>query len=77
MPASWQHVRSAVVESNAIIYELHVKAFNDGNADGIGDFQGLLQKLDYLQSLRRSPVSGFCRSFRRLCAMTGTTSPTT
>ncbi|HEX4274984.1 MAG TPA: maltose alpha-D-glucosyltransferase [Bryobacteraceae bacterium] len=36
---------------DAIIYELHVKAFNDSNADGIGDFQGLLQKLDYLQSL--------------------------
>ncbi len=36
---------------DAIIYELHVKAFNDSNADGIGDFQGLLQKLDYLQDL--------------------------
>src|SRR3954452_14346951 len=36
---------------DAIIYELHVKAFADGNADGIGDFPGLLQKLDYLQDL--------------------------
>ncbi len=36
---------------DAIIYELHVKAFADGNADGIGDFQGLIQKLDYLQDL--------------------------
>ena len=36
---------------DAIIYELHVKAFNDSNADGIGDFQGLIQKLDYLQAL--------------------------
>jgi len=36
---------------DAIIYELHVKAFNDSNADGIGDFQGLIQKLDYLQDL--------------------------
>jgi maltose alpha-D-glucosyltransferase / alpha-amylase len=36
---------------DAIIYELHVKAFADSNADGIGDFQGLLQKLDYLQNL--------------------------
>ncbi|HTR30205.1 MAG TPA: maltose alpha-D-glucosyltransferase [Puia sp.] len=36
---------------DAIIYELHIKAFCDGNADGIGDFQGLLQKLDYLQDL--------------------------
>ena len=36
---------------DAIIYELHIKAFCDGNGDGIGDFQGLLQKLDYLQDL--------------------------
>ena len=36
---------------NAIIYELHVRAFKDSNADGIGDFQGLIQKLDYLQDL--------------------------
>jgi maltose alpha-D-glucosyltransferase/alpha-amylase len=35
----------------AIIYELHVRSFHDGNADGIGDFQGLTQKLDYLQDL--------------------------
>ena len=36
---------------DAIIYELHVRAFKDSNADGIGDFPGLLQKLDYLQDL--------------------------
>ncbi|GAB3768237.1 maltose alpha-D-glucosyltransferase [Spirosoma horti] len=36
---------------DAIIYELHIKAFSDGNSDGIGDFQGLLGKLDYLQEL--------------------------
>jgi len=36
---------------DAVIYELHVKAFFDGNNDGIGDFPGLLQKLDYLQDL--------------------------
>ena len=36
---------------DAVIYELHIKAFCDGDADGIGDFQGLLQKLDYLQDL--------------------------
>ena len=33
---------------DAIIYELHVRAFCDSNADGIGDFKGLTQKLDYL-----------------------------
>jgi maltose alpha-D-glucosyltransferase / alpha-amylase len=36
---------------DAIIYELHVKAFADGNDDGIGDFLGLMGKLDYLQTL--------------------------
>jgi maltose alpha-D-glucosyltransferase/alpha-amylase len=36
---------------DAVFYELHVKAFYDGNADGIGDFHGLREKLDYLQWL--------------------------
>src|SRR3954465_8289141 len=36
---------------DAILYELHVKAFADSNNDGIGDFRGLMGKLDYLQQL--------------------------
>src|SRR5690554_164484 len=36
---------------DAVIYELHIKAFNDSNSDGIGDFEGLMEKLDYLQDL--------------------------
>ena len=36
---------------DAIIYELHVRAFKDSNDDGIGDFPGLIQKMDYLQDL--------------------------
>lgn len=36
---------------DAIIYELHVKAFYDSNNDGIGDFKGLIEKLDYLEAL--------------------------
>lgn len=36
---------------DAVIYELHVRAFCDSNGDGIGDFRGLRQKLDYLQDL--------------------------
>ncbi|MGC2298220.1 MAG: maltose alpha-D-glucosyltransferase [Acidobacteriaceae bacterium] len=36
---------------DAVIYEVHVKAFSDSNNDGIGDFPGLTQKLDYLQDL--------------------------
>lgn len=36
---------------DAVIYELHVRAFRDSNSDGIGDFRGLTQKLDYIQGL--------------------------
>jgi maltose alpha-D-glucosyltransferase/alpha-amylase len=35
----------------AVFYELHVKAYCDSNADGIGDFRGLVTKLDYIQDL--------------------------
>jgi len=36
---------------DAVIYQLHVRSFYDSNNDGIGDFKGLIQKLDYVQSL--------------------------
>ena len=36
---------------DALIYELHVRAFMDSNADGSGDFRGLVEKLPYLQDL--------------------------
>src|SRR5487761_1307790 len=36
---------------DAIIYEVHVKAFYDSAGDGIGDFKGLTSKLDYLKDL--------------------------
>lgn len=36
---------------HAVIYQLHIRSFFDGNGDGIGDFNGLTQKLDYLQDL--------------------------
>ena len=42
-PARWYQ--------DAIIYELHVRAFADSNDDGIGDFRGLTGRLDYLQDL--------------------------
>src|SRR4026209_2329836 len=41
---------------DAIIYELHVKTFHDSNADGIGAFRGLIEKLDYLQELGISAI---------------------
>jgi maltose alpha-D-glucosyltransferase/alpha-amylase len=36
---------------DAVIYQLHVKAFSDSNADGVGDFPGLIERLDYLKDL--------------------------
>ncbi len=36
---------------DAIIYQLHVKSFFDSNNDGIGDFAGLIEKLDYVAGL--------------------------
>lgn len=36
---------------DAVLYEVHVRAFQDGNQDGIGDFVGLTQRLDYLADL--------------------------
>ncbi|MEX1073842.1 MAG: maltose alpha-D-glucosyltransferase, partial [Burkholderiales bacterium] len=36
---------------DAVIYQLHVKAFFDSNGDGLGDFRGLTEKLDYVRDL--------------------------
>jgi maltose alpha-D-glucosyltransferase / alpha-amylase len=36
---------------DAVVYQLHIKAFRDSNADGLGDFRGLIEKLDYIQQL--------------------------
>jgi maltose alpha-D-glucosyltransferase / alpha-amylase len=36
---------------DAVFYELHVRSFQDGNNDGIGDFKGLATRLDYLKEL--------------------------
>jgi maltose alpha-D-glucosyltransferase/alpha-amylase len=36
---------------DAIVYQLHVRAFADSNNDGVGDFAGLTEKLDYLREL--------------------------
>src|SRR6201982_1759874 len=42
---------AALWYKDAIIYQLHVKTFHDSDADGMGDFRGLMDKLDYLQEL--------------------------
>src|SRR5690348_2644219 len=36
---------------DAVIYQLHIKSFFDSNDDGIGDFRGLIQKLDYIAEI--------------------------
>lgn len=41
---------------DAIIYQLHVKSFFDGNGDGIGDFTGLIAKLDHIAALGVSAI---------------------
>ena len=41
---------------DAIIYQVHVKSFCDANGDGIGDFEGLTQKLDYIRELGATAI---------------------
>ncbi len=41
---------------DAIIYQLHVKSFFDANNDGIGDFIGVTQKLDYIKDLGATAI---------------------
>ena len=43
--------QDALWYKDAIIYQVHVRTFYDSNGDGVGDFQGLEQKLEYLQEL--------------------------
>ena len=44
-------MRTSLWHQDAIIYQLHVRTFFDANGDGIGDFAGLIAKLDYLEAL--------------------------
>ncbi|MGH9712759.1 MAG: maltose alpha-D-glucosyltransferase [Candidatus Acidiferrales bacterium] len=41
---------------DSVIYQLHVRTFYDSNSDGIGDFRGLQQKIDYLQALNVNAI---------------------
>ena len=47
---------------DAVIYELHVRAFHDSDADGGGDFRGLTEKLPYLQDLGVTAMAVTCFS---------------
>ena len=66
--AAWYH--------DAVIYEVHVRAFADANGDGIGDFRGLTSSLDYLRDLGVTTL-WLLPFYPRRSAMTATTSPTT
>jgi maltose alpha-D-glucosyltransferase / alpha-amylase len=46
-----EHREDPLWYKDAIIYQLHVKAFFDSDNDGIGDFKGLTERLDYIKDL--------------------------
>ena len=50
-PATIAFTQDPLWYKDAVIYQLHVKSFFDSNNDGIGDFAGLTQKLDYIKEL--------------------------
>ena len=41
---------------NAVIYNIYPQSFNDSNGDGIGDINGLIEKLDYIEEMGYSAV---------------------
>ena len=49
--ASLPHIEDPLWFKDAVIYQIHIKSFFDGNNDGVGDFPGLMQKLDYISEL--------------------------
>src|ERR1700761_7094831 len=49
-PGTWFE-RDPLWFKTSVFYEIHMRAFFDGNDDGSGDFRGLTEKLDYLQWL--------------------------
>lgn len=40
----------------SVVYQIYPKSFNDSNGDGVGDIQGIIEKLDYLKELDRKSV---------------------
>jgi len=56
LEAALQSETDALWYKDAVIYQLHVKTFHDGNNDGFGDFKGLMEKLDYIQDLGVSAI---------------------
>ena len=58
-----------------MIYQVHVKSFFDSNNDGIGDFPGLIDKLDYIAELGVNTI--WLLPFYPRHGATATTSPNT
>ncbi|HJV12109.1 MAG TPA: alpha-amylase family glycosyl hydrolase, partial [Burkholderiales bacterium] len=56
LEAALQSETDSLWYKDAVIYQLHVKTFHDGNNDGFGDFKGLMEKLDYIQDLGVSAI---------------------
>ena len=61
---------------DAVIYEVHVRSFYDSNGDGIGDFRGLIEKIDYFTELGVTAI-WLLPFYTSLCGTTVTTSRTT
>ena len=55
-PASRDATPDPLWYKDAVIYELHVKAYADSNGDGIGDLRGLTEHLDHVQSLGANTI---------------------
>lgn len=50
-PKAATFIKDPLWYKDAVIYQVHVKSFFDSNNDGIGDFPGLIAKLDYIADL--------------------------
>ena len=50
-PSVAEPVHDPLWYKDAVVYELHIKAYADANGDGVGDFRGLTERLDHVQSL--------------------------
>ncbi len=61
---------------DAVIYQLHIKSFYDANNDGVGDFPGLISKLDYIADLGVTAI-WLLPFYPRLASTTATTSANT
>ena len=56
---------------DAVIYEIHVRAYADSDGDGRGDFQGLTSKLDYLRDLGVTSIRNLVTGSRSYVGLSG------